>query len=102
MSLDTSRIPSGPYCYASVQGPEAEAALKERGVFKVIGCPYWERYNKDKHGPLPEELKEYEKTYTGAYCKFLKAGDWTEDRSQRTSLLWDQIKNCNVNDDWED
>lgn len=99
--LSDSFIPKGPYCYTPDTSKEAEEAAKF-GVFKIHPCPYWERYNQKTHGELPEELKQHLKNalfYEGAYCKFLKTGDWEPDG---TMLLWDQVKECGINDDWED
>jgi hypothetical protein len=61
-------IPSGPYCYASLD------PMDERGHMKVNGkCPYWQ-----SRGEM------------NAYCAFLDEED--------TLLLWDQVKICGVND----
>lgn len=45
-------------------------------------CPYWHL------NPLRGEQNN-------GYCSYLKRGDWDENN---TSLLWDQIKECNIND----
>jgi hypothetical protein len=46
-------------------------------------CPYWS-LNKDR---------EYQ---NNGYCSFLERGDWQEDWF---SLLWDQVKECGVNEE---
>lgn len=89
-------IPSGPYCYAPVNTPEADEAWKLHGIFKIKLCPYWEPYNREIHGDLPQEISEYQDNYDGAFCQYLKTGDGFPNG---TSLLWDQVKECAVNDD---
>ena len=97
--LDESVIPKGPYCYTPIRTPEVQEDWEKRGIFRICACPYWERYDQKIHGPLPAEYAEFQSTYRGAYCKFLKTGDWEHDG---TMLLWDQVKECGINDDWED
>ena len=97
--MDKSLIPNGMYCYTPIQTPEAKEAWEKHGIYRVSPCPYWEHYDVNIHGPLPAGLAEYQNSYNGAYCKFLKAGDWEPDG---TMLLWDQVKECGINDDWED
>ena len=46
-------------------------------------CPYWHLFKS-----LPKQ--------ENGYCHRLKAGDWEIDR---LSLLWDQVKECGINDD---
>lgn len=66
-------IPKGPYCYNDV------------GL-----CPFW-----DKNRNQPDQLS--------GYCHFLKLGDWMDDTDGSwTMLLWDQVKECGVDDDFED
>jgi len=77
MSKDTSIIPYGIYCYTSVGW--------EDGVYKVIPCPYWSRRT-DK----PEQ--------ENGYCSYLGVGDW----DLHIGLLWDQVKECGINEGWED
>jgi hypothetical protein len=97
MEKDTSVIPKGPYCY------------DENGV-----CPYW-------------SLNAYHHEQENGYCAYLERGDWemNDDKKWRQtrkngekvedaelqsaqeigipmSLLWDQCKECNINDDWGD
>ena len=97
--MDSSIIPKGPYCYSPIRTLEAQEDWEKRGIFRINICPYWERYDASVHGLLPADLAEFQSNYSGAYCKFLKAGDWEPDG---TMLLWDQVKECGINDDWED
>lgn len=65
---DKSKIPPGIYCY------------NEEGK-----CPYWKLIKGD--GPVSERL---------AYCEYLGMDDKDiEKRNGFSSLLWDQIKECN-------
>ena len=85
--LDTSVIPKGGYCYG------------EKGT-----CPYW---------TLSENHPEQE----NGYCAYLKQGDWEINASTEKTLidnhgkkwspaempfgiglLWDQIKDCGINE----
>lgn len=102
MTIDESLIPKGPYCYTPDSSSEAKEAWEKFGIFKVHPCPYWERYDSKKHGPLPQEIQDEIQNallYPGAFCKFLNTGDWMPDG---TMLLWDQVKECGVNCDRED
>jgi len=47
-------------------------------------CPYWSS-REDK----PEQ--------ENGYCSFLEMGDWND---EPLTLLWDQVKECGINDDW--
>lgn len=49
-------------------------------------CPFWVR------------LPGFHRQMNG-YCHFLKEGDMTE---PGTSLIWDSVKECGVNDDWDE
>lgn len=89
MKKDTSIIPKGPYCY------------DENGL-----CPYWDSHN----------IPHYSDMENG-YCKYLEKGDWEINTEKRwtspnheepvsanqiglpLSLLWDQVKECGINDD---
>ncbi|NHJ33124.1 MAG: hypothetical protein FK732_09685 [Asgard group archaeon] len=72
MKKDKSLIPKGCYCYTDHRG-------KGR-------CPYWD-FDKTK----PEQ--------ECGYCHYLEVGDWEEDG---TLLLWDQVKECGINMDYDD
>ena len=76
MEKDESIIPEGLYCYT--------------GHGKTfICCPYW-----SKRIDKPEQ--------ENGYCSFLEHGDWMYGDGSGISLLWDQVKECGVNEgDWE-
>lgn len=63
--------------------PQGAYCYDEHGI-----CPYWSKRN-DK--PAQEN----------GYCSFLGRGDW---EAKHLSLLWDQVKECNLNNDidWEE
>lgn len=48
-------------------------------------CPYW--------GSAPDQERQ-----NNGYCALLKSGDWQHDG---IGLLWDQCKECGINDDVE-
>lgn len=81
---DTSVIPRGCYCYTRIPRPKNEP--DGHFVPRIEPCPYW-AFDKGR----PEQQ--------AGYCAHLKAGDWEEDG---TLLLWDQCKECGVNDDDQD
>lgn len=77
---DPSVIPPGPYCYRVASGwKEREDGLP---YFETACCPYWA---KDRDRPDQEN----------GYCAFLQEGDWQDPSG--FSLLWDQVKSCEVN-----
>ena len=45
-------------------------------------CPYW-------HKDARHEEQD------NGYCSYLKRGDWDDNSS---GLLWDQVKECNINE----
>jgi hypothetical protein len=49
-------------------------------------CPFWGR----DHSKSEQE---------SGFCTFLNIRDWED--AGGVPLLWDQIKTCNINDDWE-
>lgn len=69
-------IPPGPYCYFGSRAP---------GDPDYKPCPHWRK------------LADYEEQLNG-YCTYLKLGDYMEDG---TLLLWDQVKECGINDDFD-
>jgi hypothetical protein len=69
-------IPTGVYCYSG-------SRMSDDPNFKV--CPYWRQF--DEY-PLQES----------GYCTYLKLGDYMEDG---TLLLWDQVKECGINEDFD-
>jgi len=62
-------IPKGPYCYTMIEGV-------------YTPCPHW-------------SMREDKPHQENGYCSFLGEGDWEDDGP---SLLWDQVKECGVND----
>lgn len=77
---DKSVIPPGMYCYTI-----KDIDIKT-GRMKTNICPYWSI----------DESKPYQ---GNGYCSFLELGDWMENG---TSLLFDQCKECGINDDSDD
>jgi len=77
MEKDISVIPFGQYCYTDLtpDGPNLKIKL----------CPYWS-LNKER---------EYQEN---GYCSYLEVGDWQEEAG--FGLLWDQVKLCNINEEW--
>jgi len=68
-------IPNGPYCYEFVK-------TKFKFFKQAISlCPFWDCD------------KSQEKMQNG-YCHYLKQGDWD---NQGFGLLWDQCKECGIN-----
>ncbi len=66
-----------------------DKSLIPKGLYCYDGgykCPYWEMI---EHLPHQES----------GYCHFLEEGDY---ESEHLSLLWDQCKECGINDDIED
>lgn len=68
-------IPQGDYCYMPV--------CKEGNKLIIDVCPFWEM----AHDHLEKN---------NGYCKFLNKGDWEFD-----GLLWDMVKECNINTEEE-
>ena len=70
---------------------EAIDAIPEKTVYcytrdknnKCILCPFW------------EHIKDKEEQEDG-YCHYLNRGDW---ELPGLGLLWDQVKECNINDE---
>lgn len=54
-------------------------------------------YCYNKNGVCPHwDIKKDKPSQDNGYCDFLGRGDW---ESERLSLLWDQVKECNENMD---
>jgi len=88
--MDTAKIPKGPYCHSL------------DSTYAV--CPYW------------KTVKDRERQYNG-WCDFLGKGDLELSKEMTlmntkigeqsrgdelpfpTSLLWDQCKECGINDE---
>lgn len=75
---DLGVIPEGMYCYS-------RATSTDDPILNVVPCPYW--------GSDPEK-----RTQQNGYCAHLKAGDWEDG----TFLLWDLVKECGVNNDFDE
>ena len=58
--------------------PSGIYCYDEKGI-----CPYWHLFKS-----MPDK--------DNGYCHFLKSGDW---EAEGLSLLWDQVKECGINDD---
>jgi len=85
--MNPKKIPKGYYCY------------DKNGI-----CPYW-------------SIREDQPYQFNGYCSFLKIGDWEnklddifinsktneevkgKDLPFAVSLLWDQVKECNINEE---
>ena len=67
-----SLIPHGLYCY-------------QYHYTEQVTCPFWSRIE-----GKPEQQN--------GYCSFLSRGDWEEGLSH----LWDQVKECGINEDLEE
>lgn len=65
-------VPSGPYCY---------------GKGRHDKCPFW-------------ELNPNKPSQMNGYCRYLNRADWVSSYSDggSTGLLWDQCKECDIND----
>jgi hypothetical protein len=74
-------IPFGVYCYDNV-----EIESGERPAVKIHICPFW-----TQNRNMPSQMN--------GYCALLKKGDWMKDG---TFLLWDQVKECGINEDYGD
>jgi len=77
-------IPHGPYCYEII---EIERDKKnEKPIMTVHVCPYWYR-----DSTKPEQMN--------GYCAYMDIGDWDD---EGFGLLWDQVKCCGINEEYED
>lgn len=65
-------VPQGHYCYDS------------DGL-----CPFWDRFSS-----YPEQ--------GNGYCGLMERGDWMAKGNGGTFLLWDQCKECGINENDED
>jgi hypothetical protein len=70
-------IPKGMYCYSALHVDE------KTGVLKIRLCPYW-------------DLKKERPDQVNGYCHLLKKGDWDLSGG---GLLWDQVKECGINEE---
>jgi hypothetical protein len=61
---------------------------------------YCYTYRDDEYYPCPfHNHNAEEEDQNDGYCAYLNMGDWMDKSS---GLLWDQIKDCNINDSWEE
>lgn len=82
-SKDTSQIPTGIYCYEAlsiVKGEQGEPIMKTRV------CPYFS-YDLSKG------------SQNCGKCNYLEVSDW---EGTSNGLLWDQVKCCGINEDWDE
>lgn len=61
--------------------PKGPYCYDDRGL-----CPFWEK-------------REGKPSQEDGYCHYLNFGDW---ESETLSLLWDQVKECGINDDFDE
>lgn len=78
--------------------PEVRAKLEEKNpeqyIPKGIYC-----YDENGICPFWDLSRNHERQLNG-YCHYMKIGDWMEDGNW-LYLLWDQVKECDINDDRE-
>jgi len=100
MNEEHPEVPQGFYCYTVVNieyedviDPAATALAQAFGetepqkAMKKINikiCPHW---GKDRSRPDQES----------GYCTLTGHKDWIDG-----GLLWDQVKECDINRDWDD
>ena len=53
---------------------------------KADPCPYW-------------EMRDDKPKQENGYCNLFKFGDWED---EGTSLLWDMVKECDINHGWDE
>lgn len=68
-------IPRGNYCYTTL-------GIDDTGKTSIRLCPFW-----DKIKSFPSQ--------SNGYCHFMKRGDFQD---HGFGLLWDQCKECGVNE----
>lgn len=73
------KIPHGMYCY------EIKYYDDKNHILRTKVCPYW-----SIDTTKPEQ--------DNGYCSYLQMGDW----DMSLGMLWDQVKECGINEDWED
>jgi hypothetical protein len=103
---DTSVIPEGPYCYVPDIEKNANKAEDDHTYYTKT-CPYF-KYKKDEgvdvvhceflnvsgliNGTSSEDYAKLKKKYGGSKEMWDK---------YPADLLWDQVKSCGENDEWE-
>lgn len=80
---DTSQIPHGLYCYELLRIENDE---RGRPIAKTKVCPYW-------------DSDPNQESQSNGYCHYLEVGDW---QNAGPFLLWDQVKECGVNEDLDE
>ncbi len=78
MKEEHPEIPKGPYCYHVEIDPETGKSVTK-------SCKYWKA--------------KLVKGHPGAFCSFLNE---TSEYAEFASLLWDKVKECGINNDWEE
>ena len=89
---DISVIPKGIYCH----GPIIQDKQNPSKLLCPKMCPYWKK--------LPNKPIQ-----ANGYCEYLGLGDGDtlpgckngKGKPYEIFLLWDQVKYCNINDDYE-
>lgn len=81
LNRDTRLIPHGSYCYTLTSGLKVRA--DGTPYLESATCPYW-------------ALDPTKPPQQNGYCAFTRHGDWD---AQGVGLLWDQCKECGINDD---
>lgn len=71
-------IPEGMYCYTML------GVMPDGRGIRTKVCPHW--------GIDPNHGSQ-----DNGYCKLTGLKDWVDN-----TLLWDQVKECGINYDWED
>lgn len=79
-----NHIPKGCYCYTPVALVEDPATGAPRLLTRR--CPFW-------------AINSAQPSQMNGYCGYLGSGDWED---EGTFLLWDQVKECGVNEDIDD
>jgi len=82
-NLPTDVIPKGSYCYSKIEVISVDGKMPRIKLLDL--CPYW---GKDPN--LPE--------HENGTCEFMGVTD--EDLGM--GLLWDQCKECGINDDYDE
>jgi len=103
MSKDTSIIPAGAYCYH-----RSPTEINQYGIPKAIPCPYYSS----------KEINDV----SVPWCSFLDSGGQSNNHSDEDVkkliehfgseekmnkklplfLLWDQVKECGINDEYSE
>lgn len=79
---DESLIPKGSYCYTPI---DIEYGNEFGMRVHIRLCPYWSK-------------REDKSEQQSGFCKYMGLGDWMPNG---TFILWDQVKECGINDEIE-